>query len=718
MRKRYMFEKLYIAAIVAMMSLPNELLSAELQKMVVTATKYEKNYNDVGISMSVIDGDEIYEHFQYDFDSISSSLPNVSSINNNLAGLGSFRIRGIGINEFQGIFEGPVAVHIDEVAYSKPFMLGSGFYDIESIEVLKSAQGTLFGRNTIGGSVNYQTKRPTDYYSAGINSTIGNYESIRNEGYISGPIYENTNGRLAFLSEIASSGPYFNQFNNERVGQKNLFALRGKIEWLDDKTALNITTHAARNNNDLVPYGNQLGLADSAKPSSFTINQDYYPKANDHSYGTSIRIEHDIHEKHSLISLSSYEYYQRDHREDSDNRPVASNNVDWFAEIHQFAQELRLHGELLEGFWNHTSGVNFHYDTTDIADSLDISQNPFLTGLFGVPSARLATQFTQKTTSFSLYTNHEFSLSDDTTLSLGMRYSRDDIDIDGNSFIGTAKTVGIRNISQPIVIVDSADTDRTDENVSFSVGLSNKFSDTGLLFANISSGYHSGGYDFGFASLLQTFEPETSLSGEIGVRSYFASNTASVNASLFWTKVDNYQTNVDFAGQVVPRRTNIGSLTSKGAEIDVVWQPTNQWDLRIAGGYNDASIDSDKTVVSVPINKNKPVNTPELSLSASASYIKPISHKYKLKLSSWATWIDERFLEIQNLPQHLADDYYLLNAKISFMPKKENWSISVWGRNITNQKYLLYINDIQPLFFLTINGEPATFGAEFSYHYY
>lgn len=122
-------------------------------EIVVTAQKREQSVQDIGLSITAIGGNDLRRLQANDVSTIANQLPNVvatTSVN-----LPSFTIRGVGLNEFASNFDAPVAIHIDEVYRSKPYMASVPFFDIQRVEALKGPQGTLFGRNTTGGSVNF-----------------------------------------------------------------------------------------------------------------------------------------------------------------------------------------------------------------------------------------------------------------------------------------------------------------------------------------------------------------------------------------------------------------------------------------------------------------------------------------------------------------------------------------------------------------------------------
>jgi iron complex outermembrane receptor protein len=681
----------------------------------VTANKYDQRLYEAATSVSVLDSDLISSQHVYSFQHIAAHVPNVMSVDNDLVGVPSFRIRGVGLNEFQANFEGPVSVSVDQVVLNKPFMSSGQLFDVDRIEILKGLQTNIYGRNTIGGAINIFSKQPTDHFSAGISSKLDNYLTLRNEAFISGPVTDSLKARLAVLTESASNGPFYNEYSDERLGERDFYAFRNSYQWQQNQTEIDVVVHAEKNKSELIPSGNQLGAANRAKPTAYRVNQDYYPTANNEAAGGHLTLNTPVFSDNSFTSITAYEYAERDQREDSDNSPTASLNIDWYSSINQYSQEFRLHGPVLSDKWFHTTGLYFHYEDLEVIDSTDYSENPLLTLLY--PLGRLANDFEQSVVSQSIFTTHDFHITGKDTFTLGARYVRERTSIDGQSFIGSIETSTYKNISTPFVVVDDVDESRTDHDLSFNIGLKHQFSDNNLVYGNFGTGFRSGGYDLGFASTLETFETEEAKSVEFGWRNTLFENRLSFELNLFRTEIENYQANVDFTDQVVPRRTNIGQLTTQGAEIALSWTPSLNWLAGLSVGYTDAELSSDKTVSGISINGNTPVNTPEFSAAANIAYEKLFAHDYVFRVESYLNWIGARYLEVQNLSSQRVDDYYTLDARISLTSTSDKWSVSLWGKNITNQDYLLYINDVPSITFLTVNGQPARYGVEVRYQF-
>jgi len=702
---------------------------AAIEEVLVTAQKREQSLQDVGISILAFDEEQIERQGLTNIDRLAAVTPNLQSLNE-AAGLPSFRIRGVGLNEFQAGFDSPVGVHVDEVYYSKPFLASMGFFDVQRVEVLKGPQGTVFGRNTTGGAVNYYSNLPTEQFEARVKLSYGRFDRFESDGHVSGPITESIRGRLAFqYNDYGSDGPYFNLATDSELGELEQARVRGILEWERGPSYARLTAHYGSKEAHLTPYDNLFqetpgGAADVNRRirdpfGRFTVNQDYFPTTDSEAWGGNLRIEHDLGFA-TITSLTAYEYFERDNREDSDNTPIRSVNIDWYSKIEQVTQEIRLAGEA--GRWNYLVGFYFEDDELTQADFIDTNDT---LGIF------LGSDFVQDTRAYALFTSHEVQIVEKLSLILGARYTVEQNEIDGVSGIAPGLALGgfpVGPAPQNRVPVagNIGLADRTDNAFDVKVGLNYYPMEDTLLFFSRSTGFRSGGFDFGLGEPLETFDPEDTTAYELGVKQSLFDRSLTVNATAFYSEIEEYQTNVNVAGELIPRRRNIGVLESWGIEADTTWVPTDAFRLVFSVGYIDsevAEVNDDPSgtpfaVDGTPLEGNEPVNAPELSFNVTTDYVHPLTAGMQLELLASYTWVDERFLEIQNGPEHLVDSYDTLDLSIALADQSGKWSARFWGRNVFDEEYLRYINDV-PAFglFLTINNEPATWGFDIEYNF-
>ncbi|MEA3537492.1 MAG: TonB-dependent receptor plug domain-containing protein [Pseudomonadota bacterium] len=205
----------------------DEAVDGGIGEIVVTAQKRDQSVQDVGITMSVLSSEALANGGVTSVTDIAGMVPNVQA--NYGAGQVAFNVRGIGTNEFSANLDSPIAVHLDEVYLSKTFMTGLLLFDVDRVEVLKGPQGTLFGRNATGGTVNFFSRRPQTDFGTGANVSYDNYRTVRAEAYVTGPLGGNFSARLSGLYVDQDKGYYRNLTLGRREDEEKKWALRGQV---------------------------------------------------------------------------------------------------------------------------------------------------------------------------------------------------------------------------------------------------------------------------------------------------------------------------------------------------------------------------------------------------------------------------------------------------------------------------------------------------------
>lgn len=731
-----------------------------LSEIVVTAQKREQSLQSVGLSISAFGGEQLAEASVKDVVDVAYLVPNVQ-VNYGL-GNNYFNIRGLGLNEFSSNLDAPVAVHVDEVYQSKGFMTGLALFDIKRVEVLKGPQGDLFGRNTTGGAVNFFTGRPEREFGGAFEVGYDNYETLTLNGHVTGPIGENLAFRIAGYRTDQGKGFYRNILRNEREGAVEEFAVRGQLAFESGPTEVLISAHYGEDHSTLHPYtglgntdprtgqlcaeylngtvkGNTpnclrgldlLFVPDTGLPGQYqpgqnnpfvTVNNLPFTVDN-WSVGGFVRIEHDLGSA-ILTSITGYERFSRDQQEDSDNSPVQSVEVYWNNDIRQITQEIRLLSDFDHNRWNYVVGAFYENDRYRNKDYLT-AFIPFLPNP-GNPLNNFS-RYNQSTDAFSAFAHVESQLTDQLRLIAGGRYTNETVQVEGGTFGGDG-LVRRDGIFQPAVIggviADAAlapgGNKRKDENASYRLGFEWKPSERVLIYGNLTSGFRSGGYSVNFASAqdqLVNLEPETIQAYEIGFKSEFANRRVRVNGSVFRYDVENGHVDVDVPGTPVPITINAPQSRTYGAEIEATWRVFRGFDLNLSGGYTDAKIGStaNQIVAGVQVadfEGNRRAFSPKWTFGGSARYETALSSSADLILATDWNWRSSAFLELNNQPSNLQDSYWVVNARAAL--RLENGiELSVWGKNIADTKYIVYLNDL-PAFGWLLNGfaAPRTYGA-------
>ncbi|MFT5705540.1 MAG: iron complex outermembrane receptor protein [Shewanella sp.] len=730
---------------------------SEIEVIEVRAQKRVQPLQKVGITMAAFGEDQLKELGVTDVVNVAANVSNVQ-VNYGL-GNNFFNIRGLGLNEFTSNLDAPVAVHVDEVYMSKGFMTGMTLFDVEHVEVLKGPQGDLFGRNTTGGAVNFFTNKPTSYFEAGVNVGYDNYDTFTTENFISGPLSENLSGRLSMYITEQGEGYYYNTTRQDDEGAVKEKAVRGQLLWENDEgTSALLSIHYGKDKSELHPYegvGNTLPDGSGFCPEYlngtvqgdnanclrgldliFNPGQDvsqYYPGENDpyttqnnlsfdvdnESLGGLVRVEHQL-DNALFSSITAYEQFSQDQREDSDGSPVTSVEVYWHTEFKQFTQEFRLASDFDHNDWNYIVGLFYEHDDFDNAD--------YLTAYLPFNGLNNYSKYNQKVDAVALFAHIENELTEDLRLISGVRYSWEQTNLTG----GTYKGDGLKSINgkeQPVTITGIASTAanlsdgglRTDENVTFKAGLEWTPQEDILYYGSISTGFRSGGYSVAFAATqdeLTSLEPEEIISYEIGFKSTLANRSLQFNGSIFRYDFQNGHIDVDAPNSPVPITINAAEIETIGAELDLQWVPIDGLKLTSGVGWVDAELKSDLTLKTgigeVQLQGNRPAFNPKYTYNGQARYAWDLNNGYDLIFASDWSWRAEQYLEVNNQPSNLIDDYWIVNARIALESSENDWRISLWGKNITDTQYVTYLNDLPAFGWLLRGyGAPSTYGATF-----
>ena len=720
---------------------------AKIERILVTAQKRIESVQDIGISMSAFNDTDLADMNIGESVDIAGQIPNVQV--NHGFGQNSFNIRGIGINEYAANNDAPVATHIDEIYQSKSFMVTLGIFDVQRVEVLKGPQGTLFGRNTTGGSVNFITNKPTQTFESGISYSLGSYNTHKAEAFISNSLSENVAGRISGFFTKQNKGVADNTVDGKTddIGKIDEMAFRTQLEWdLDDITAL-WTAHYGRDKSELFPY-QAIGVLDpvtfqlcpqyhdgsvtgatagcinpaigtnEGDTAPFTSTQNLYPKNNNTSWGTSLHLNTET-TFGELTSISAFEYFERDFQEDADNSPIRSVDVYYYNKIEQFTQELRL--SVNGDNYNYLVGLFYEHDNYVNLNALDLTDHPS----FGYITNN---DFNQKVDALGAFFHSQYQLTEQWQLIAGLRYTDEKTVFEGQHYLGGGEFL-INEIAQHssdvVTVLATSDNipdgnERNDENLSYKLGLDWAIDDDVLLYTSISTGFRSGGFNGGFPftqAELTNFDAEEMTAYEIGFKSTLADGQLQLNAATFLYDYENLQVNIDLPGSVAPATTNATDSRTFGAEFDLYWKPNADWDIKFGAGYLDAKFNADFFINSgVNLKGNRPPNSPKLTLSTMFRYDASIGDNLNVRATTNISWRDEQYLETENKPSNLVDAYSVTDVRVTLYPDSEQWEVSLWGKNVFDKEYITYVNDLPSFgFILNIYGAPATYGISVNY---
>lgn len=224
--------RLYLAIFAAGLSTCVSTFSSAqmLEEVIVTAQKREQSLNDIGMAISAFRGDELETLGVRDTRDLVHIVPGLTMATSN-GGTPIYTMRGVGFNTPNMSSTSPVGVYIDEVSYPYPVMSKGLNFDFDRVEILKGPQGTLYGRNTTGGLINYITNKPTDEFEGSLKVEYGEFDSWGLEGFINGGITDNMSGRIAFKTQGSEEGWQKSVSRDAELGEVDRSAVRLSLLW-------------------------------------------------------------------------------------------------------------------------------------------------------------------------------------------------------------------------------------------------------------------------------------------------------------------------------------------------------------------------------------------------------------------------------------------------------------------------------------------------------
>lgn len=714
-----------IAVLIAASAVCSEAALAQVEEIVVTAQRREQSIQDTGLTIQAFGTDDLEELRIQSPQDLSSQVTNLD-LTSQLGGQNVVvTMRGIGLNDINSNISPSVGTYIDEVFLASPAMLGFSLFDLERVEVLKGPQGTLYGRNTTGGAINFVTKKPGHELEGYLRAGYGNYAAMEAEGAVTVPISEKLSARLAGTYDTRQS--YYTNLSRGRLGDINTYALRGTLSAdvsPDFETLL--TLQYGRDDssealwNPVYTFGpnchtavtgvpdpanctDALGYADPTPndPFSANIGDRPDPSVDVETYSATWRSQWNMGENVSLTSVTGYVSFDRTFTSDQDSSPLRSGESLYADKIEQFSQELRFAG--VTGALDWIAGGFYSFDSVEsrlVFDFVDLLGFETFTNV--AP---------QDTESFAGFMDGRWQMNDRFTLVAGARLTYEE-----REFVAASGFVG----GPPIAAIDDS-IDKKD--LSGRLGLEYRPNTDSLYYSTLSKAFRSGGF-FGSLALdqsqLEPFGPETNYAFELGGKWSAAEGRLQLNASAFYYWYEDLQANVrlDFGNKL----TNMDGTTHvMGMDLDFTVRPIEGLQLRGAIGLLDTELPAFVGPLVGPVARgNELSNAPKFSATGLARYEFPLGSASGLM---GALQVDFQYKadthrEVQNLRIQQTPSYTIVNARAAVSSADERWEFAVWGKNLNEEIYAGQIGYLAPFgYAIQSVSAPRTYGATLSYSF-
>jgi iron complex outermembrane receptor protein len=706
-----------------------------IEEVQVTARRVTESLQEVPVAISTIGGEALEVKQALDLGALEGIAPNVTfGRHGTFPNSAQITIRGMTSMDIERTFDPSVGVQVDGVSLATNTNQMLDLFDVESIEILRGPQGTLFGRNTIGGTVNVTRKQASfDGLSGDIQATLGNYGRTDGRAAINIPLTETLATRLSFFSS-KSDGFVDNTFaGDERMGEEVLAARVNVVfeptedlsiamdyDWLKDRSdtgyALNITDPAGyETGTGKAPYlWCTFGNPCNGKP-----NDLYKVAANEENLANIDRDAFRIQVNYRLGDSAEITYIGATAKQDElitlDWDGVAQAlPVNPFYATQNRAQserttshELRISGNLTDRI-DGVAGIYFFssdYSLTQIENFLQLPIDKD-TG--------------QKADSQAFFAQANYTLSEAWRITGGVRVTRDEKEFRTLSQFGGFDVRGLEE--------DWSET-------TYRLGTDYRINDDMMVYASFASGYKAGGFNGRAGSLAQAiapYDPETVDTYEVGIKSDLLDGRVRLNLAAYRSNYDDLQLDVSVKteGNDAPNTlvSNASSAISQGVEMELTALLTNSTTLRVTYGFLDTEYDdfvanlfgeTDATgeLLLVDYSGNDLRRSPRHQAMVS------LNQEFEFKMGRLVAeanyrWTDNQHMTVDNDPYLEQDALGLLDLNLMYFSPNEQWRVALFVHNATDEEELGYMFRASNLWqFGTAATAPRTAGVTVGYSF-
>lgn len=670
---------------------------ARYEPTIVTARKWEETPQDVPQSVRVMGETALRDAGIRSMREASFLVPNLFINEFTSRRLTFPTIRGVG----SGVGDPAVTTYIDGVPQLTINSTNLPMLDVERIEFLRGPQGTLYGRNSIGGLIHILTKRPGDALAFRGGGTFGNYDLQEYELGASGPLVAD---ELFFsLAGLHSSrdGYTFNTFTGNDVDDRDSLFGRGQLLWTpDERSEIRLTFHGEKSRDGGFALSELTGL----RRQPHRISQDFEGVAHRDLLGTSLTWNY-FGDEVDFVSISGFQDWDVFETSDFDFSFIDGIRRRTEESQQYFSQEFRLSSsedrpvELGEGAqlrW--LGGLSFF-----VSDSDRLAANNFRPDGAGIlfPPAQvgLDTQWGDFE-DFSIAPFGQVTLILDERLELtgGLRY---DFEHKEGTVNHTFETGGFT------VLSTSTNLDRDFDAVVPKFSAAYHFSDNVMAYGLAAMGFKAGGFNLNAPTGRLSFDQETSWTYEVGVKSTFLDERLAVNASLFHIDWDDLQLSL-FDAMTGGYIANAASATSRGFEIELGVRPAEGWDLFAGLGFTDAQFDHFVDPFGTNVSGRSLAFVPERTWNFGAQYTGRLCESATWYVRGEYVGVGTYYYDAGN---RAGEQFELANFRVGV--RSRNVSVEGWVRNAFEQDYVLVAfqpSPVDPSVFVGESGAPQTFG--------
>jgi iron complex outermembrane receptor protein len=655
-----------------------------LDEVIVTALKREQNIQDVPMAITAVQGSELADLQMNSGSELARQVPNM-----NVSMLGNedqpkFSLRGVSQSQFQLNASSSTGVFYDEVFVRSSFLGGAQLYDMERVEVLRGPQGTLFGKETVGGAVSFVTRAPQFGNEGYLAAEYGNNAYLHLDGAVNAELVpERLAVRIAGNFD-QSDGFVDNLFPGGRDKSSiDKLSFRGSLLFDDgagfDATLRVFTTRSSPEAVGTITYGfapgglNAFGTDPRVNPATgerMSSREGVYDRQGRirvKGDGAYLTLNKELGTT-TLTSISSYTdgYFLNEVDGDGTGAPLL--HLDFIADVREYSQDLRLTTDS-EGRFDFIAGLYYFRDEMD-----SIFRVMQFAGGFTADQT-----FRQARESYAIYTDGTFEVTPAFFIYGGARFTREEGQLDDFQSIVNIPGLGI----------PSTDLEYSEREPSGRLGVRYRFNPGVMGYAQFSRGYRSGAFNGGavaFPGDLNIAKPEFLDAFEVGLKTTLWDRRLQLNAAAFYYDFTDQQF-INSISVTETQLVNAGSSEIYGLELEFIGRLTENLQVNAGVGFLDATY-KELVLSELDLAGNRMIEAPELSWNLSMDYTVPagtgklllhtdVSHKASQYFSAFN---EDKFPE----SLAVADAFEEVNARIAYLGATGKYEIGLWGKNLTD----------------------------------
>lgn len=710
---------------------------SKLEVIEVTAQKRVQGFLEVPVAVTTVSGEALDAAQATEFQDIVQVSPSVTfNQSGDMRGSG-VNIRGIGTTAFQTAVEPTVSTVIDGVPLGRTVQFLSDLADIDRVEVLRGPQGTLFGKNASGGVLSVFTKRPEESFFGEVRLTLADDDAWGVMGQVTGPLSDGVRGRLSFYNR-EFDGFIKNLTTGDTINGDNSKGVRGKLEFdigsnanllligdysLQDRDCCTtVLTEINRESlSDLHHLGEDYADVEIGDFNN-VVKMGTNGFSNTETGGISAEYNYEF-ENFTLTSITAYRGFTLETAQKPDMSPyvvpvtghvlITKNGASGGGDQKQtqFSEELRLAGQMTDDlfftlgafYWEQTVDRYFEREVMRCADPYNEEVGTEVCSAEGSGIGFNYMDSTVDTVNYAVFGQADWSLTDDLTASLGLRYTHDKIDFD--FYRGQAVFTGPFTA---LPAIPAAELDisggTSDSAVTGRFALSYNVSDDIMIFGSYAEGYKSPAYDLIFGTTAERLAPvpaETNKAWEAGVRSELFDRRLRLSVTGFHTLFENFQGQAYNPDNLTFFLTSAGEVKTQGVEIEFTAKPVPE--LLINGGvaFIDATYGDFKDVQCYfgqteaegcyggfqDITGGDVPNSPNTKVTLSGKYTFYLDGDTDMFVGANYRWRDEAQTNQNQAPYLMLPAYGVLDLNAGIQADDGKWVASMFIKNALDDHY-------------------------------